>query len=76
MDYNGDVLMCAHDWGKKNILGNLKNENFLDIWLNNKTQTARNRLNSADRGFKPCNVCDVEGDLIGKTHYEAWKKIS
>ena len=49
---------------------------FLDIWLNNKTQTARNRLNSADRGFKPCNVCDVEGDLIGKTHYEAWKKIS
>ena len=76
MDYNGDVLMCSHDWGKKNILGNLKNENFLDIWLNNKTQTARNRLNSADRGFKPCNVCDVEGDLIGKTHYEAWKKIS
>ncbi len=76
MDYNGDVLMCSHDWGKKNILGNLKNENFLDIWLNNKTQTARNRLNSADREFKPCNVCDVEGDLIGKTHYEAWKKIS
>jgi len=76
MDYNGDVLMCSHDWGKKNILGNLKNENFLDIWLNNKTQTARNRLNVGDRGFKPCNVCDVEGELIGKTHYEAWKKIS
>ena len=76
MDYNGDVLMCSHDWGKKNILGNLKNENFLDIWLNNKTQTARNRLNRADRGFKPCNVCDVEGELIGKSHYEAWKKIS
>ena len=59
MDYNGDVLMCSHDWGKKNILGNLKNEDFLDIWLNNKTQTARNRLSSADREFKPCNVCDV-----------------
>ena len=24
IDYNGDVLMCSHDWGKKNILGNLK----------------------------------------------------
>ncbi len=76
MDYNGDVLMCSHDWGKKNILGNLKNENFLDIWLNNKTQTSRNRLNRADRSFEPCNVCDVEGELIGKSHYEAWKKIS
>ena len=21
LDYNGDVLMCSHDWGKKNILG-------------------------------------------------------
>ena len=23
LDYNGDVLMCSHDWAKKNILGNL-----------------------------------------------------
>ena len=23
LDYNGVVLMCSHDWGKKNILGNL-----------------------------------------------------
>ena len=22
LDYNGDVLMCPHDWGKKRILGN------------------------------------------------------
>ena len=26
LDYQGDVLMCPHDWGKKLILGNLKNE--------------------------------------------------
>ena len=31
MDYNGDVLMCAHDWGKKRILGNLKKKSFLEI---------------------------------------------
>ena len=24
LDYQGDVLMCPHDWGKKVILGNLK----------------------------------------------------
>ena len=31
LDYNGDVLMCPHDWGKKRILGNLKKESFLKI---------------------------------------------
>ena len=76
MDYNGDVLMCAHDWGKKNLLGNLKNEKFLDIWLSDKARLSRDRLNKADRGFKPCNICDVKGDLIGKKHSDAWiKKI-
>lgn len=75
MDYNGDVLMCAHDWGKKNILGNLNKEKFLDIWLSKKAKQNRNLLNSANRNIKPCNVCDVKGDLIGKKHSEAWKKI-
>ena len=74
MDYNGDVLMCAHDWGKKNLLGNLKNEKFLDIWLSDKARLSRDRLNKADRGFKPCNICDVKGDLIGKKHSDAWIK--
>ena len=29
--FNGDVLMCPHDWGKKLIVGNLKKESFIDI---------------------------------------------
>ena len=32
IDYNGDVLMCSHDWGKKNILGNLYKKSIIDIW--------------------------------------------
>ena len=75
LDYNGDVLMCSHDWGKKNILGNLKKEKFIDIWLSKKSQFARNKLNNADRSISPCNVCDVHGDLISRSHHEAWKKI-
>ena len=75
LDYNGDILMCSHDWGKKNIFGNLKKEKFLDIWLSKKSQFARNKLNNGDRSISPCNVCDVHGDLIGRSHYEAWKKI-
>ena len=27
--------MCSHDW-EKNILGNLKNDKLIDIWLSKK----------------------------------------
>ena len=76
LDYNGDVLMCSHDWGKKNILGNLNKEKLTDIWLSNKTKESRDKLLNGDRSLSPCNVCDVNGDLIGKKHYEAWKEIN
>ena len=72
MDYNGDVLMCPHDWGKKIILGNMNKENFLDIWTSKKAIRIRKKLNKSDRNFSPCNVCDVKGDLIGKKHAESW----
>ncbi len=75
LDYNGDVLMCSHDWGKKNILGNLKNDKLIDIWLSKKWNETRKMLSNADRSIKPCNVCDVSGTLIGKKHFESWEKI-
>ena len=71
MDYNGDVLMCPHDWGKKIILGNMKKDNFLNIWTSKRAITIRKKLNKSDRNFSPCNVCDVKGDLIGKKHAES-----
>ena len=76
MDYTGEVLICSHDWGKKYVVGNLKNEKFIDIWLNQKFKIARKRLENADRNFSPCDVCDVEGVLMGKNHLEAWKKVN
>ena len=76
MDYTGEVLICSHDWGKKYVVGNLKDEKFIDIWLNQKFQMARKRLENADRNFSPCDVCDVQGVLMGKNHLEAWKKIN
>ena len=66
MDYNGDVLMCPHDWGKKVILGNLNNENLIDIWFSKKSMQIRKMLNKANRNFTPCNVCDVEGTFMGE----------
>jgi len=66
LDYQGDVLMCPHDWGKKIILGDLNKEKLLDIWFNDKSMQVRKMLNKANRNFKPCNVCDVEGTLMGE----------
>ena len=75
LDYNGDVLMCSHDWGKKNILGNLGKNTFKEIWLSKKSKDAREMLNNSNRGLSPCNVCDVNGTLIGEAHSKAWKKL-
>ena len=75
LDYQGDVLMCPHDWGKKKILGNLKNSSFFEIWSSKIALEARFKLNKGDRNFNPCNVCDVNGVLIGKKHAKAWQEI-
>ena len=66
LDYQGDVLMCPHDWGKKIILGNLNKEKLVDIWFGKKSMRIRKMLNDSNRNFSPCNVCDVEGTFMGK----------
>ncbi len=66
LDYQGDVLMCPHDWGKKVILGNLNNQKLLDIWFSKRSIKIRKMLNDSNRNFKPCNVCDVEGTFMGE----------
>ncbi len=72
-DYLGDVLMCPHDWGKKIILGNLKNEKLIDIWFKKKSIKIRSALTNSNRNFSPCNVCDVDGTLMGKKNAEYFK---
>ena len=73
MDYNGDVLICSHDWGKKFIVGNLKDQKFIDIWLSEKYLNQRNDLLQNKRKISPCKECDVIGTLLGKNHAAAWQ---
>ena len=53
-----------------------KNDDFrkkiIDIWQNKKFQAARKNLLKSNRSFSPCNKCDVEGNLIGNNHANAW----
>ena len=76
IDYNGDVQMCSHDWAKKYILGNVKNQKIIDVWLNKKFQNARKKLLFSNRDFSPCNKCDVSGELIGSKHANEWRKLN
>lgn len=73
MDYLGDVLLCPHDWGKRFIYGNLKKQDFLDIWTAHPMNLARERLRNGDRRISPCDVCDVKGTLMGQRHAEEWR---
>tara|TARA_B110000483_G_scaffold232226_1_gene299513 strand:- start:47 stop:913 length:867 start_codon:yes stop_codon:yes gene_type:complete len=73
LDYQGDVLMCPHDWGKKKILGNLKDKTFTEIWYSKESIFIRKILNEGNRKFKPCNICDVQGTLIGEEYAKEWK---
>ena len=66
LDYQGDVLMCPHDWGKKVILGDLNKEKLKDIWFSKRFMGIRKMLNKSNRNFTPCNVCDVEGTFMGE----------
>jgi len=76
IDYNGDMILCPHDWGKEYIVGNLAKENIWDLWICKKYQVARKLLSQKNRSFKPCNKCDVRGDLIGGPNFKAWIKQS
>lgn len=66
LDYQGDVLMCPHDWGKKIILGDLNKKKLIDIWFSKKFMKIREMLNKSNRNFNPCNVCDVKGTYMGE----------
>jgi len=73
LDYNGDVLMCPHDWGKKNILGNYKFKDLKSIWMSKIALETRYNLINSNRDFDPCNKCDVQGTFIGSDHANHWK---
>ena len=73
IDYDGSVLLCPHDWGKKLIAGNVNRESLLDIWNNMTMRRVRKSLALADRNFAPCDACDVDGTLMGKAHFDRWE---
>ncbi len=74
IDYNGDVLICSHDWHKDKIVGNIKKNGIYEIWTNDSFMEIRRMLSNSERNCFPCSKCDVEGILYGDDHFNNWQK--
>jgi len=66
IDWNGDVLFCANDWGREHIIGNLMQQSIEDVWLSKPMMKFRLKLSKGNRDFSPCKTCSVKGTLIGE----------
>ena len=62
------MLICSNDWKKEAIVGNVvkNNTSLVSIWSSEKFVELRKKLIKSDRCHSPCNVCDVNGTLMGK----------
>ncbi|PIK14030.1 aminotransferase class I/II-fold pyridoxal phosphate-dependent enzyme [Halobacteriovorax sp. JY17] len=72
--YDGNVLPCFEDAYRTEILGNINEDNIIDIWNNHKFCTFRNDLKSGNREkyniCKNCNRIDsCEGQIAMDKHF-------
>lgn len=70
IDWNGDVLFCANDWGRQRVIGNLLQQSVAELWMSKEMLKVRMRLAKGNRNFKPCNTCSVKGTMVGKASFD------
>ena len=73
VDWNGDVLLCSHDWSKKTIFGNIHQNDISEIWNSSDFVKLRLDLISGNRHLhKPCAGCNVKGNILGEEYANLW----
>lgn len=71
VDWNGDFLLCCHDWKKSVKLGNVTNSNIKKVWLEHpELLKFRANLSKGNRQDYPCRDCNVSGTLYGNRSKE------
>lgn len=73
VDWNGDVLFCANDWGRTRIVGNLFQQSVEEVWMSKGMEKVRRRLLNNNRNFNPCSKCSVNGRLLGEKSFVVLK---
>jgi len=63
--WDGDVLLCSHDWEKKQIMGNVMESSVQDIWLKSKKLWEFRNMLKKGRTCHPCNKCNILGIIYG-----------
>lgn len=67
IDWNGDVLVCCEDWGRKSRSElNINTHTLSEIWNSEKLGSYRDSLILGKRILSPCNVCNIHGEKVGK----------
>ena len=76
IDWNGDALLCCQDMYNRTVkIGNVKSQSLLEIWKNEKLNDYRKKLSSGNRDLAPCDNCNANGMVFGKSHSNEWNKI-
>lgn len=65
--WDGNVLLCSHDWEKKQVCGNIMETSVQDIWLKSSELWNFRKILRTNRGCHPCNKCNIKGILYGDT---------
>lgn len=61
--HNGDVLMCVHDWGRKEIVGNVRGATIAEIWNGERMRELRRLISQRRYTESPaCRDCSLWKD--------------
>lgn len=61
--HNGDMLMCVHDWGRKEIIGNVRDATIAELWNGPRMREIRARIHDRDYDALPaCRDCSIWRD--------------
>lgn len=66
--FNGDAIICSHDWDRATVIGNLRNSSLKEIWNSERmNQIRRLMLKKRFEQIDSCKGCSV-------VHLECTKK--
>ena len=53
--HNGDMLMCVHDWGRKVVLGNVRDHTISELWNGDRMREIRSLI--SERRYEEVDAC-------------------
>jgi radical SAM protein with 4Fe4S-binding SPASM domain len=58
--FNGDVILCCHDWNRKTVIGNVKDASLAEVWNSPQINEARRLIwNKQYEQLESCKKCSL-----------------